>query len=145
MTKCKWNSKTWVTSSNPRVTSSNPQVTNSNPQVTISNSRVRRLKARVRRLNARVARLKAQVRRLKARAGRLKARVKKENSEFKLLNFTSYKKFYFHGLANAELKPDTNVLKKLFHNVAFKKHIWPLYCHHTLGAGKLISTDSNKT
>ena len=78
---------------------------------------------RVVRLKPRVARLKVRVGSLKARFRRLKARVKRETSEFKILNFTSCKKFYFHDLANAELKPDTKVLKKLFHNMAFKKHI----------------------
>ena len=47
----------------------------------------------------------------------------RENSCFKKLNFTSYKKFYFHCLANSELQPHTKVLKNLFHNVALKKHI----------------------
>ena len=50
-------------------------------------------------------------------------RVKRENSEFKILNFKSYKKFYFHCLANAELTPHTNVLKNLFHNMTLKKQI----------------------
>ena len=96
--KKKWKSKTRVTSSNPRVKSSNSRVTSSNP-------RVRRLKARVARLKARVARLKARVGKLKVRVGRLKARVRN------------------HCLANAELTPDTKVLKNLVHNVALKKHI----------------------
>ena len=47
-------------------------------------------------------------------------RVERENSEFKILNFTSYKKLYFHYLASVELKPHTKVLKNLFHNMAFK-------------------------
>ena len=47
-------------------------------------------------------------------------RVKTENSEFKILNFTSYKKFYFHWLVSVELKPHTKVLKNLFHNRALK-------------------------
>ena len=46
--------------------------------------------------------------------------VKRENSEFKILNFMNYKKFYFHCLANAELEPHTKVLKNLFHNMALK-------------------------
>ena len=48
-------------------------------------------------------------------------RGKRENSEFKILNFKSYKKSYFNCLANAELKPHTKVLKNLFHNM--EKHI----------------------
>ena len=44
--------------------------------------------------------------------------VKKENSEFKIINFTSYKKFYFHCLANAELKSHTKILKNLLLNMA---------------------------
>ena len=146
-----------VTSSNPRAaslnprgTSLNPRVTSSNSRVTSSNPRVRRLKARVARLKARVGRLKARVRRLKTRVEAIKPRVdskhsKRENSEFKILNFTSYKMFYFHCLANAELKPDTKDLKNLFHNMALKKHIWPLQHHHILAAGKLRSIDSKKT
>ena len=47
-------------------------------------------------------------------------RVKRENSEFKILNFTSHKKFYFHCLAKLELKPHTKVLKNLFSNMALK-------------------------
>ena len=57
------------------------------------------------------------------------------------MNFKSYKKFYFHCLANAELKYYTKVLKNLFHDMTLKKHIWPLYYHHTLAAGKLINID----
>ena len=54
-----------------------------------------------------------------------------------MLNFKSYKKFYFHCLANAELKPHTKVLKNLFHDMTLKNHIWPLYYHHILAARKL--------
>ena len=36
------------------------------------------------------------------------------------MNFTSWKKFYFHCLANSELKPHTKVLKNLFHDMALK-------------------------
>ena len=72
-------------------------------------------------------------------------RVKRGNSEFKILSFTSYKKFYFYCLVNAELKSDTKVLKNLFHNMALKKHIWTLFGHHILPAAKLRSTDSDKT
>ena len=36
------------------------------------------------------------------------------------MNFTSYKKFYFHCLANTELTPDTKVLKNLFYNMGLK-------------------------
>ena len=43
-----------------------------------------------------------------------------QNSEFKIFNCTSYEKFYFHCLANTELKPHTKVLQNLFHNMAFK-------------------------
>ena len=46
--------------------------------------------------------------------------VKRENSEFQILNFTSYKKFCFQCLVSAELKPHTKVLKNLFHNMALK-------------------------
>ena len=46
--------------------------------------------------------------------------VKKENSEFKIFNFTSYKKFYFHCLAKAELKSHMKVLKNLFLNMTLK-------------------------
>ena len=45
------------------------------------------------------------VARLKARVARLKARVRN------------------HCLANAELTPDTKVLRNLVHNIALKKHI----------------------
>ena len=47
-------------------------------------------------------------------------RLKRENSKFKILNFTNYEKFYFHCLANAKLKPHTKVLKNLFHNMVLK-------------------------
>ena len=101
------------------------------------------------RLKARVGRLKARVRRLKTRVETIKPWVrtyelKEKNSYFKTLNFTSYKNFYFHWLVNSELKPHTKVLKNLFHKMAFKKHIWALYCHHILAAGKLRNIDSNK-
>ena len=49
-------------------------------------------------------------------------RVKRENSNFKILNFTRYKNVYFHCAANSELKPHTKVLKNHFHNMALKKH-----------------------
>ena len=64
-------------------------------------------------------------------------RVKRGNSEFKMLDFKSYKKCYFYCLANAELKPHTKVLKNLFPIMFLKKHIWPLYYHHILAAGKV--------
>ena len=66
--------------------------------------------------------------------------VKRENCEFKILNYTSYKKFYFHCLANVELEAHTKVLKNLFHSMALED----LY-HYILVAGKLRSIDSNKT
>ena len=66
-------------------------------------------------------------------------RVNRENSEFKILNFTSYKRFYFYCLANAELKSHTKVLENLFHNMALKN----LY-HHILAAGRLRNTNSKK-
>ena len=47
-------------------------------------------------------------------------RVKRENSEFKILNFTSYKKLYFHCLTSVELKLHTKVLQNPFHNIALK-------------------------
>ena len=50
----------------------------------------------------------------------MKPRVKSENSELKILNFTSYKKLSFHCLASVELKPHTKVLKSLFHNMTLK-------------------------
>ena len=135
-----------VASSNSRVTSSNPRVTSSNPRVTSSNSWVTSSNSRATSSNSQVGSLKAPVGRLKARVRRLKVRVEAiKHSEFKILNFTSYKKFYFHCLANARLKPHTEVLKNLFHNMALKKHIWPLYCNHILATGKLRSNDSNKT
>ena len=118
-----WKSKTRVTSSNPRDRSSNSRVTSSNLRVTSSNPRDRTLKARVATLKARVGRLKGRVGRLKTRVRRLKARVEenirveRENSELKILNFTSYEKF--HCLANVSL-PHTKVLKNLFHNMALK-------------------------
>ena len=56
-----------------------------------------------------------------------------------MLDFMSYKKFYFHCLANAELKPHTKVLENHFCNMALKN----LY-HHFLAAGKLRRTGSNK-
>ena len=61
------------------------------------------------------------------------------------MNFKSYKKFYFHCLANAEFKPDTKVLKNLFLNMTLKEHIWPQYYHHILAADKLRSIDWDKT
>ena len=142
ITVCK--TKTRVTSSSPRVRSSNPRVSSSNPRVTSSNLRVTSSNPRVRGLKARVARLKARVGRLKVRVARLKARarveaikekinirVKRENSKFKILNFTSYKNFYFHCLANAELKPHAKVLRNLFHKIAltnlYVTTILPLY------------------
>ena len=101
-------------SSNLRVTSSNPLVTSSNPQVRRLKARVRRLKARVGRFKARVGRFKAQVRRLKARVEAIKPRV---------IEFQELQKFYFHCLANAELKPYTKVLKNLFLNMTLKEHL----------------------
>ena len=50
-------------------------------------------------------------------------RVKRENSEIKILNLKTYKKSYFHCLANAELKRHMKVLKNLFHNMTLKKRI----------------------
>ena len=44
----------------------------------------------------------------------------RENSEFKILNFTNYEKFYFHCLANMKPKPHTKVLKNLFHNMVLR-------------------------
>ena len=89
-------------------------------RVTSSNPRVGSLKARV----TQVGRLKAQVEGLKARVRRLKAQIESiKHSEFKIPNFTSYKKSYFHCLANAQLKPHTKVLKNLFHNMTLRKHI----------------------
>ena len=81
--------------------------------------------------NLRVTSSNAQAGRVKPRVGRLKARVqarekfkfKRENSEFKILNFTSYKKFYFNCLANTQLNPNTKVFRNLFHNTALRKHI----------------------
>ena len=55
------------------------------------------------------------------------------------MSFTSYKKFYFHCLANTELKPHAKVLKNLSHNMTLKNSMWPLYIHHILEAGKLRS------
>ena len=106
-----WKSKTRVTSSNLRVTS--------------SNLRVARLKARIGRLKARVERLKAQVRRLKARAESMTSWDSKYASwkrKFRVQNieFHELQKLYFYCLASVELKPHTNVLKNLFHNMAFK-------------------------
>ena len=50
------------------------------------------------------------------------------NSEFKILNFTSHKKIYFHCLANVELKPHTKFLKNLFRNMASKNlYVTTLY------------------
>ena len=46
--------------------------------------------------------------------------VRRINFEFEILNLTSYKKFYFHSLANIELKPHTKVLENLFYNMALK-------------------------
>ena len=45
-------------------------------------------------------------------------RFKRENSQFKILNFTSYKKLYFHCLTSVELNPHTKGLKIFFHNMA---------------------------
>ena len=54
------------------------------------------------------------------------------------MHLKSYKKFYFHCLANAELKTHTKVLKNLFHNMTLKKHIWPLYYQHILASEKAL-------
>ena len=54
-------------------------------------------------------------------------RVKRKNSEFKILNFKSYKKFYFHCSANDELKPHAKVLKNLVHNMTLKKHLTTIF------------------
>ena len=67
-------------------------------RVTSSNQRVRRLKTRVAKLKARVGRSKARVKRLKTRFEAKKYELK-ENSEFKLMTFTSYKKFFFSLLS----------------------------------------------
>ena len=62
-----------------------------------------------------------------------------------MLNFMN-KKFYFHSLANVELKLHMKILKNHFHNIASKNfRLWPLYYNHNLAAGKLRTTDSNKT
>ena len=53
----------------------------------------------------------------------LNIRDKKKNTELKILSFKSYKKFDFPCLATAKLKPQTKVLKNLFHNLTLKKHI----------------------
>ena len=37
-----------------------------------------------------------------------------------IINFVSYKKFYFHFLASVELNPHTKVLKNLLHNMSLK-------------------------
>ena len=47
-------------------------------------------------------------------------RVKRENSSFKILNFTSYKKIYFYCLENVKLKHYWFFLKNLFYNMALK-------------------------
>ena len=52
--------------------------------------RVTSSKARVRKLKERVAWLKARAEKVKARVKAIKPRVKNENSEFKILNFTSF-------------------------------------------------------
>ena len=86
-------------------------------------ARVARLKARVRRPKVRVGRFKAQVRWLKTRVVDIQIvniRVKRENSEFKTWNLTSYKKLYFHCLASAKLKSQAKVLKNLFQNMTLK-------------------------
>ena len=62
-----------------------------------------------------------------------------------MLNFTSYKKSYFHCLGNAELKPHTNILKNIFPNMAVKNHLSTLFCRHILAAGKPRNIDSSKT
>ena len=45
-----------------------------------------------------------------------------ENSEFKILNFTSCKKFYSHCLANVELKPPQG-FEKPFPQHGFEKSL----------------------
>ena len=143
-----------VMSSNPEVTSSTPRVTSLNLQVTSYEFKYTSYEYKFTSSNSKSAswEIKSTSQEIKSTSWSNKTtsqivniRVKRENSEFKILNFTSYKKFYFHCLANVELKPHTKVLKNLFHNMALKKHIWPLYCHHILAAGKLRSIDSNKT
>ena len=79
-----------------RVTRSNPQVTNSNPRVTSLNTRVASSNPRVKTSNSRVRRQSCKK------------------------NFSSYKKFYFYCLENAELKPHTKVLKDLCHKWLLK-------------------------
>ena len=48
-------------------------------------------------------------------------RVKRENSESKILNFTSYFKLYCHCLASVELKPHTKVFEIFFPECGFEK------------------------
>ena len=103
-----WKSKTRVTSPNPRVASSNSQVTSSNSRVLSSNQWVTRSNSWVRTLKAPVARSYEYI------------RVERENSEFKILNFTSYKKLHFHCSASIELNPHKKVLDNPFHNMAQK-------------------------
>ena len=67
-------------------------------RITSSNRRVRRLKTRVAKLKARVGRSKARVKRLKTRVDAKKYELK-ENFEFKIMTFTSYKKFFFSLLS----------------------------------------------
>ena len=71
--------------------------------------------------------------------------LKGKNPSSKIFNFTSYKKFSFHCLANVQLKPHTKVLKNLFHNISLKIFMSPLHYYHILAAGKLGSIDSSKT
>ena len=147
-----------VASSNPRVTSSNPwvmssnlRVTSSNPQVTSSNQWVRRLKTTNCKIKTTNWDIKIMSGLIKSTSWSYKTtsyivnkQVKRKNSEFKIMDFTSYKNFYFYCLANAEFKPHRKILKNLFHNMTLEKHIWPLYYHHIL-AENLRSIDSNKT
>ena len=77
------------------------------------------------------------VKRLKARIEAIKPRV--------ILNFMSYKKFYFDCLVNGELTSHTKVLKNISTTWFWKISMWPLYYYHILAAGKLRSIDSNKT
>ena len=56
----------------------------------------------------------------------IKIRVKRGISEFKILNFKSYKKFYFHCLANAE-QASHESFEKSFPLHDFGKNIFDHY------------------
>ena len=147
-----WKSKARVTSSNPRVTSSNPWITTSNLSTSyefesmseISESTSWETKSTSWEIKTTSYEIKCTSWSNTTTSYVVNIQVKRKNSELKILNFTSYKKFYFHCLVNIELKSHTKVLKNLFYTTLKNlcvNNTWPSY----FSTGKVRSIDSNKT